>query len=60
MTTTQQIQEQEQIVYDLHLEYLVINSKIRELQSQADEINRNKKRAELNIYSLKALETVKP
>jgi len=60
MTTTQQIQEQEQIALDLHIERITLIVKIDELKQLLEEINRNIKRAEVNIYSLKALETVKP
>lgn len=60
MTTTQQIQEQEKIAMDLRIDRLNINAKIHALQKDVEEIDRNIKRAEINIYSLKALETVKP
>lgn len=60
MTTKEQIQEQEKIAMDLHIDLLNVNAKIDALKNKADEIKRNIKRAEINIYSLKALETVKP
>jgi len=60
MTTKEQIQEQEKIAMDLRIDRLNANAKIHALQKDVEEIDRNIKRAELNIYSLKALETVKP
>jgi len=60
MTTTQQIQEQEKIAMDLQIDRLNVTAKIHALQKDVEEIDRNIKRAEVNIYSLKALETVKP
>ncbi|MFA7287612.1 MAG: hypothetical protein WC055_01915 [Melioribacteraceae bacterium] len=59
MTTTQQIQEQEKIAMDLQIDRLNVTAKIDELTREREEIDRNIKRAEVNIYSLKALETVK-
>jgi len=58
MTTTQQIQEQEQIALDLHIERITLIVKIDELKQLLEEIDRNIKRAEANIYSLKVLENL--
>ena len=60
MTTAQQIQEQEKIAMDLRIDRLNATTKIYALQGEIEEIDRNIKRAEANIYSLKVLENLEP
>lgn len=60
MKTQDQITEQEKLIQNLRIDRLNANAKLYSIQEDIKMIDKNIKRAQLNIDCLKNLETIQP